>query len=204
MFKYFQDLFNEGLLLMQPVLVGGFEEQNGAFLDGKVASVFQTTSFIPTAESLLDYDWSFEFIPAGKGGHAVAIGGGNFAICSGLSEQEKGAAVKFLEYMSSPEIVSEFFMGTGNLPTRKSVMEDAEVQAFLGSNPAYKTMVDQLQYGKAAPSTTKNIRDVFNRVNDMIARITLNNEDPKTVLDEYDALFQSEFDEAKSFGEFIY
>lgn len=204
MFTYFQKLFNDNLLLMQPVLVGGFEEQNGAFLDGKVASVFQTTSFIPTAETLLPYNWEFAFVPAGKGGNAVTIGGGNFAICSDISKEQTKAAAKFLEYMSSPEIVAEFFMGTGNLPTRKSVMEGATVQKFLSEKPAYKTMVDQLTYGKAAPSTTKNIRDVFNRVNDMISRIILKGEDPKTVLDEYDALFQSEFDEAKSLGEFIY
>lgn len=204
MMTYFQDLFNKDLLLMQPVLVGGFEEQNGAFLDGKVATVFQTTSFIPTAESLLKYDWSFEFVPAGKGGNAVTIGGGNFSICSQASKDATDAAVKFLTYMSSPEIVAEFFMGTGNLPTRKTVLDRPDVQEYLAQKPAYATMIDQLAYGKAAPSTTKNIRDVFNRVNDMISRIILNNENPKTVLDEYTALFQSEFDEAKSLGEFIY
>ncbi len=204
MMTYFHDLFNKGLLLMQPVLVGGFEEQNGAFLDGKVATVFQTTSFIPTAEKLLKYDWSFEFVPAGKGGNAVTIGGGNFAICSQASKEKTEAAVKFLTYMSSPEIVAEFFMGTGNLPTRKSVMDRTYVQEYLAQKPAYAMMIAQLAYGKAAPSTTKNIRDVFNRVNDMISRIILNNEDPKTVLDEYTVLFQSEFDEAKALGEFIY
>ncbi len=204
MFTYFQNLFNEDLLLMQPVLVGGFEEQNGAFLDGKVATVFQTTSFIPTAESLLPYEWSFEFVPAGDGGNAVTIGGGNFAICSDLTKAQTNAAVKFLEYMSSNDIVKDFFMNTGNLPVRMSAMNDADVKAFLANNPAYQAMIDQLAYGKAAPSTTKNIRDVFNRVNDMISRIILNNESPEKVLNEYQKLFQDEFDEEKALGEFIY
>lgn len=204
MMTYFQQMFNDNLLLMQPVLVGGFEEQNGAFLDGKVASVFQTTSFIPTAEKLLKYDWSFNFIPAGKGGHAVTIGGGNIAITSQASKASTDAAIRFLKYMAQAETVAEFFMQTGNLPTRKSVMELPEVKTFLAENPAYTVMIDQLTYGKEAPSTTKNLRDVFNRVNDMISRIILNNESPKKVLDEYTALFQAEFDEAKSFGEFIY
>ncbi len=75
MFTYFQKAYNDGLLLMPPVLLGGFEEQNGAFLDGKVATVFQTSSFYPTAQNLLkDFDWSFEYIPAGDGGHAITIG----------------------------------------------------------------------------------------------------------------------------------
>jgi hypothetical protein len=65
-------------------------------------------------------------------------------------------------------------------------------------------MIEQLQYGKAAPSTTKNIRDVFNRTNDLISRIILNGEDVKKVLDEYTSLFQNEIDEAKANEEFIF
>ena len=38
----------------------------------------------------------------------------------------------------------------------------------------------------------------------MISRIIINGEDPQTVLDEYTAEFQSEIDELKEFGEFIY
>lgn len=201
---YFQQMNNDGLLLMPPALVGGFEELNGAFLDGHVATVFQTSSFAPTAESLLDCDWSFEFIPAGDGGHAITIGGGNLAITSGVTETEKQACLKFFEFMSSPEIVKEFFMETKNLPVRMSILEEQDVKDYLAANPAYQKMLDQLEYGRPVPSVTKNILDVFNRVNDMMSRIILNNEDAKTVLDEYTALFQSEIDEAKSFGEFIY
>ncbi len=204
MMTYFQDMYNDGLLLMPPALVGGFEELNGAFLAGNVATVFQTSSFAPTAEDLLDYDWSFEFIPAGIGGNAITIGGGNFAICSGASDINTAAALKFLDYMCSEDVVTEFFMETGNLPVRKSIMEREDVKTYLAENPSYQTMLDQLEYGRPAPSITKNIRDVFNRVNDMISRIIINGEDPKTVLDAYTAEFQAEIDELKEFGEFIY
>jgi len=204
MFSYFQNLYKKGLLLMQPVLVGGFEEQNGAFLDGKVATVFQTSSFIPTAQKLLKCDWSFEFMPAGKGGHAVTIGGGNFAICSQADEKQTKAAAKFLKYMASDDVVAEFFMNTGNLPTKQSVMKREDVRQFLSSNKAYAKMIDQLQYGKAAPSTTKNIRDVFNRTNDMISRIILKGEDVQLVLSEYQKMYQTDFDEEKASKEFIY
>lgn len=204
MMNYFQKMYKEGLLVVQPVLVGGFEEQNGAFLGGKVATVFQTSSFIPTIQGLLKYDHSFEFIPAGEGGHAITLGGGNFAITASANNAETAGSVKFLEFMSSPDIVTEFFMNTGNLPVRRTVMTSPEVKDFLSKNPMYIKMIEQLQYGKAAPSTTKNIRDVFNRTNDMISRIILNGEDAKMVLDEYTVLFQNEIDEAKANGEFIF
>lgn len=205
MFTYFQNAYEQGLLLMPPVLVGGFEEQNGAFLDGKVATVFQTTSFFPTAQSLLkNFNWSFEFLPAGTGGNAITIGGGNFAVTSGASVTQAEAAGKFLTFMSSPEIVAEFFIGTGNLPTRKSAMMLPVVKDYLAANPKAAKMVEQLAFGKPAPSITKNIRDVFMRTNDLISRIILNGENPKAVLDEYTVLYQNEIDEAKANGEFIY
>ena len=114
------------------------------------------------------------------------------------------ASIAFLEYMCSEDIVTEFFIETGNLPVRKSIMEREDVKTYLAENPSYQKMLDQIEYGRPAPSITKNIRDVFNRVNDMISRIIINGEDPQTVLDEYTAEFQSEIDELKEFGEFIY
>jgi ABC-type glycerol-3-phosphate transport system substrate-binding protein len=144
------------------------------------------------------------FIPAGPGGHSITLGGGNFAITSSADKAETAGAVNFLNFMSSPEIVADFFMNTGNLPVRKTVMDNPAVKEFLSKNPMYSKMIEQLQYGKTAPSTTKNIRDVFNRVNDMTSRIILNNEDAGKVLDEYNSLFQSEIDEAKANGEFIF
>lgn len=205
MFHFFHDLYKNNYLLMQPVLSGGFEEQNGAFFDGKVATVFQTTSFTSSAKELLaGKDWSYEFTPAKDGKNAVTIGGGNFTICAGATDSQRKAAEIFLNYMSSDEIVADFFMSTGNLPVKKSVLNTPEVKAFLEENPSYKTIVAQLDYAKAAPSTTKNIRNVYNRVNDMISRIILNGEDVETVLAEYQKEFQSEFDAAKADNTFIY
>lgn len=204
MFEYFQNLYKNGYLLMQPVLSGGFEEQNGAFFEGKVATVFQTTSFTSSAKNLLSCDWSYEYTPSGKGGNAITVGGGNFVICEGSKEAQVKAAEKFLNYMSSDDVVAEFFMATGNLPVKKSVLDTATVKTFLEENPAYRTIVSQLAYAKAAPSTTKNIRNVYNRVNDIISRIILNGEDARTVLSEYQAEFQAEFDAAKAEGTFIY
>lgn len=203
MFTYFQNLYKENKLLMQPVLLGGFEEQNGAFLNGNVATVFQTTSFLPTANKLLTSDWSFEFMPAGDGGHAITIGGGNFGIGSQSTDAQKKAAAKFLEYMSSDDVVTQFFMETGNLPTKKSIMNRDDVKAYLEKDKNIQKLIDQLQYGKSAPSVTKNIRDIFMRTNDIISRIILDGQDVVTVLNEYNAEFQAEIDEAKANGEFI-
>lgn len=203
MMTYFRKMYTDELLAMQPVLVGGFEEQNGAFISGKVASVFQTTSFTPTAVGLLKYDWAFVPLPAGKGGNAITLGGGNFAVTSTASAAEKAAAGKFLQYITGPKVAAEFYMATGNLPVRKSVASRPEIVEFHKKNPNYARMLDQLAYGKAAPSTTKNVRDVFNRMNDYISRIILKGDDVKKTLDQANADFQAEIDELKATGSFL-
>jgi sn-glycerol 3-phosphate transport system substrate-binding protein len=204
MMEYFQRLYRENLLLMQPVLVGGFQEQHGAFLDGRVVSVFQTTSFLPTAASTLDSDWSFEYIPAGPGGNAITIGGGNLTVSATVNPRQLEAAKIFFEYMSSLDVVAQFFIETANMPVRRSALERGDIKQYIATNPSAKTMLDQLQFGRPAPSVTKNIGDVFNRVNDIITRIVYEGQNAKTVLDEYTKQFQGDFDELIASGEFIY
>ena len=204
MMEYFQRLHQERLLLMQPVLVGGFQEQHGAFLDGRVASVFQTTSFLPVADDMLDSDWSMEYMPAGPAGNAITIGGGNIALTSGVNNNELDAARRFLEHMSSPDLVAQFFIQTGNIPVRQSVMQRNDIQSILRANPSARVMMDQLQFGRPVPSLTKNLGDVFNRVNDIISLIILEGRDARTVLNEYTRQFQLEFDELIANGEFIF
>jgi sn-glycerol 3-phosphate transport system substrate-binding protein len=204
MMEYFQKLYRENLLLMQPVLVGGFQEQHGAFLDGKVVSVFQTTSFLPTAVEMLDSDWSFEYIPAGPGGHAITVGGGNITVSSTVTEVEKAAVKKFLEYISSLDVVAQFFIETGNMPVRRSSLGRGDIKEYIAKNPSAQTMLDQLEFGRPAPSLTKNIGDVFSRVNDIVTRIVYEGHNAKTVLDEYTKQFQADFDELIANGEFIY
>jgi ABC-type glycerol-3-phosphate transport system substrate-binding protein len=203
MMTYFRKMYTDELLAMQPVLIGGFEEQNGAFISGKVASVFQTTSFTPTAVGLLKFDWAFVPLPAGKGGNAITVGGGNFAVTSSATPAEAAAAGKFLQYITGAKVAADFYMQTGNLPVRRSVLSRPEVVEFHKKNPNYARMIDQMAFGRAAPSTTKNVRDVFNRMNDYITRIILKGDDVKKTLDEANKNFQDEIDELKATGSFL-
>jgi ABC-type glycerol-3-phosphate transport system substrate-binding protein len=202
MMTYFRKMYTDELLAVQPVLIGGFEEQNGAFISGKVASVFQTTSFTPTAVGLLKFDWQFAPLPAGKGGNAITMGGGNFAITSRAADP--AAAAKFLQFITGPQVAAEFYMQTGNLPVRKSVLALPEIADFHKKNPNYGRMLDQMAFGKAAPSTTKNVRDIFNRMNDVISRIILKGDDAKKTLDAATREFQAEVDELKASRQFLF
>lgn len=204
LFKFFRKMYEEDLLCMVPTTSGSFSDQHSTFLEGKVASVFQSSSFIPSAKTLLDCDWSFEYVPAGEGGHAVTIGGTNLAVTTAATEQEQAAAKQFIEYVTNPENCAKVFVETSNLPVRQSVLELDSVKEFMAANPYTEKLLSQMDYAHNASGVTKNVGSVFASVSDMIVRLIYNGEDIESTLEEYNELFQDEFDEKKATDSYIY
>lgn len=204
MFKFFRKMYEEGLLAMVPTTSGGFSDQHSTFLEGKVATVFQSSSFVPSAKTLLDCDWSFEYVPAGEGGNAVTIGGTNLAVTTAATKEEQAACKKFIEYVTSPENCAKVFVETSNLPVRQSVLEMDSVKAYMAENSFTGNLLSQMQHAKNASAVTKNIGSVFSSVSDMIVKLIYNGDDIESTLEEYNEEFQDEFDEKKLDGSFIY
>lgn len=204
LFKFFRKMYEENLLAMVPTTSGGFADQHSSFLEGKVATVFQSSSFIPSAQTLLDCNWSFEYVPAGEHGHAVTIGGSNLAVTTAVNEEQRAGCKAFIEYVTSPENCAKVFIETANLPVRRSVLEMDTVKKFMEANPYTQNLLSQLDYAHNASAVTKNIGSVFASVSDMIVRLIYNGEDIEATLNEYNEMFQDEFDEKKMNGTFIY
>lgn len=204
MFRFFRKMYEEDLICMVPTTSGSFSDQHSTFLEGKVATVFQSSSFVPSAQTLLDCDWSFEYVPAGEGGNAVTIGGTNLAVTSAATEKEQAACKTFIEFVSSPENCAKVFIETGNLPVRQSVLELDSVKEFMAANPWTDNLLSQMAYAKNASAVTKNIGSVFSSVSDMIVRLIYNGDDIPGTLEEYNEMFQDEFNEKKLNDAFIY
>ncbi len=204
LFTFFRGMYEEGLLAMVPTTSGGFADQHSTYLEGKVATVFQSSSFIPSANSLLECDWSFEYVPAGDGGHAVTIGGTNLAVTTVANEAEQAACKAFIEYVSSLENCAKVFVETANLPVRQSVLELDSVKAYMAENEFTANLLGQLAYAKNASAVTKNVGSVFSLVSDMVVRLIYNGEDIQGTLEEYNETFQDEFDEKKLNESFIF
>lgn len=203
MFSFFRKMYEENLLMMVPTLSGSFAEQFSPFLEGHVATVFQSSSFVSSARTMLDCDWSFEFMPAGPAGHAVTIGGTNLAITSSASEAERAASKSFLEFVTSPESGATVFMDTCQLPVRKSTLELDSVKTFCQENAWTTNLIAQIDNAVPANPITKNIGDIYGLANDMIVRIIYEGEDIDDVLDEFTEVFQDTIDTAIENEEFV-
>lgn len=203
MFTYFRQMYEEDLLVMVPTLSGSFAEQFSPFLEGTVATVFQSSSFVSSARTMLECDWSFEYMPSGKAGYAVTIGGTNMAVSATANENERAAAKAFLEFITSPESGAKVFTTACQLPVRKSTLELEEVKAFCAENAWTTNLIAQIDNAVNANPITKNVGDIYNLANDMIVRIIYNGEDMDEVLDEFTETFQEYVDTAIDNGEFV-
>lgn len=203
MFSFFRQMYEEDLLMMVPTLSGSFAEQFSPFLEGKVATVFQSSSFVSSARTLLECDWSFEYMPAGKAGAAVTIGGTNLAVSATVNDAERAAAKTFLEFITSPESGAEVFTSACQLPVRKSTLELDSVKAFCAENAWTTNLIAQIDNAVSANPITKNIGDIYNLANDMIVRIIYEGEDMDEVLAEFAETFQDYIDTAIENDEFV-
>ena len=203
MFSFFQKMYEEDLLVMVPTLSGSFAEQFSPFLEKKVATVFQSSSFVSSARTILDCDWGFEYMPSGKAGYAVTIGGTNVAVSSTANEAERKAAQAFLEYLNAPESGATVFMEASQLPVRKATLELDSVKDFCAENPWTENLLAQIDHAVVANPITKNIGDVYSLTNDMIVRIIYNGEDMDEVLGEFTETFQETIDSARENDEYV-
>lgn len=203
MFTFFRQMYEEELLVMVPTLSGSFAEQFSPFLEGTVATVFQSSSFVSSARTLLECDWSFEYMPSGKAGYAVTIGGTNLAVSATADETERIAAKSFLEYITSAESGAQVFIDACQLPVRKSTLELDTVKSFCAENAWTTNLIAQIDNAVTANPITKNIGDIYNLANDMIVRIIYNGEDIDEVLAEFTETFQDYIDTAIENGEFV-
>ena len=78
---------------------------------------------------------------------AVSIGGGNIILMAGNSEEVTSAGWEFIQFLMSDEMVAAEAIGSGYLPTTKTVENNEAMAKFWEENPLFKVAYDQLAWG---------------------------------------------------------
>ncbi len=78
---------------------------------------------------------------------AVSIGGGNIILMAGNSEEVTSAGWEFIQFLMSDEMVAAEAIGSGYLPTTKTVETNETMAKFWEENPLFKVAYDQLAWG---------------------------------------------------------
>lgn len=77
-----------------------------------------------------------------------SIGGGNiFVVGKNNTEEQIAAGWEFVQYVLADEQVAAEAIGSGYLPTTKTIVENEAMKAFWEANPEYKVAYEQLAWG---------------------------------------------------------
>ncbi len=132
------------------------------FIAGNLAMMINGTWQIPTMrEEVPELNWNVAPIPQDKE-QASGLGGENYAVIAGGNED---AAVKFLEYATSPETCLYMMNAMGYISADSTIAEGQ----FEGDE-VYQVFVDEMQYAHARgplpewPSISDAISLAFNKV----------------------------------------
>ncbi|MDG4666550.1 ABC transporter substrate-binding protein [Mycobacterium sp. 236(2023)] len=136
--------------------------------------------------SLSDIDYGVQVMPTfagSSGGHQTIAGPDNWVVFDNGDDRKK-AAVDFVQWLTAPEQVKAFSLGTGDLPTRSSVGEDKAFVAQLDEGlPGVSVFVENLANVQKARPTVEQYPAVSEALGQAIVAVLLGEQQPKAALD---------------------
>ena len=115
-----------------------FSANWAGFRIGKVALMLGHPGMIGNlAQTAPDVELGSGLIPAHEGNHTAAVTSWAFVAST---KAPSDAATRFIEYLSSEQVMRRFCEQTGELPSRKALLDDAELQ----ENPHFAVALKSL------------------------------------------------------------
>lgn len=134
---------------------------------------------------LSDIDYGVQVMPTfagASGGHQTISGPDNWVLFDN-GDERKQAAVDFVQWLTAPEQVKAFSLGTGDLPTRQSVGEDQALVAQLNENlPGTDVFVENLSNVQKARPTVEQYPAISEALGQAIMAVLLGQEQPSDAL----------------------
>jgi sn-glycerol 3-phosphate transport system substrate-binding protein len=193
----YQKMAKEGSMFVPFGRQGDAEElvfQN--FVDGKIGMIITSSGDYGTLKKKgMDFITCFQ--PKGEK-YSVVTGGANWIVCNTASEDQKKAAAKIIEFLTTPENCYDFYKTTGYMPATKSALDMPEMKKLIQDEPNFKNIIDQLQYAHKRPQT-KNWREMYTYLVQKLEESLLKPDqiDPQKLMDEAQVKCQSIIDSNK-------
>lgn len=152
------------------------------FLSGNTAMMYHTTGNLTEVKKEADFDFGVSFLPANNQ-YGSPTGGGNIYLFKDIPEENRDAAIKFMEFLTEPERVAQWSIDTGYVATRESAYETDIMKKYTDEFPEATVAREQLEYADSELSTYQN-GEVQKMLNDSIDSILTGNNSVDEALDE--------------------
>lgn len=134
-----------------------------AFLEGQTAMMWHSTGNLRAVKDNASFDFGVAELPANvrKGS---PTGGGNFYVFKDTSDEERAAALKLIEFMTSPEQAAAWSIATGYMGVSAAAYETEALKEYTAAFPPALVARNQLENAVAEFSTfeTARVRDGLN------------------------------------------
>lgn len=136
------------------------------FMEQKAAMVWTTTGNLTNIRTNAKFPFGVAMLPAKKH-YGSPTGGGNFYLFNKTTPAQQQAAMKFIEWMTTPERAAQWSIDTGYVATSQAAWDTPVMKQYLNNVPQAGVARDQLKYGVAELSTHDNQR-VTKALNDNV------------------------------------
>lgn len=150
------------------------------FLEEKTAIMWHSTGNLTAVKKNATFKFGVAMLPKNVM-RGTPTGGGDFYIFKKTTPKERKAALKFIKFMTSPEISAKWSIATGYIGISKAAYNTPELKAYVKNFPPAKVARDQLKYATAELSTYQTGR-VRKLLNDAIQAALTNAKSPKKAL----------------------
>ncbi|GAS89756.1 ABC transporter substrate-binding protein [Mycolicibacterium brisbanense] len=132
---------------------------------------------------LSDIEYGVQVMPTFAGGTHQTISGPDNWVVFNNGDKRKQAAIDFVKWLTAPEQVKAFSLGTGDLPTRQSVGQDPAFREQLNQKlPGSATFVENLANVKNVRPTVEQYPAISEALGQAIVAVMLGKEQPADAL----------------------
>ncbi len=128
-----------------------------AFIEGNAAIIWTTTGNLANIRDTAKFDFGVGMLPANVR-RGVPTGGGNFYLFKDSTDEEKAAAIDFVQWISSPEQAANWSIATGYVAPRADAWETPQMQEYVKQFPAAIVAREQLEFAIGELSTYENAK----------------------------------------------
>lgn len=134
-----------------------------AFLEGQTAMMWHSTGNLTAVKKGASFDFGVAELP-GNVRKGSPTGGGNFYLFKDTTDEERAAALKLMQFMTSPKQAAAWSIATGYMGVSPAAYETEALVAYTAEFPPALVARNQLENAVAEFSTfeTARVRDGLN------------------------------------------
>ena len=155
--QHWMDMVNKDKVHPPGIVEWGTVPQD--FFQKKTAIMWTTTGNLTNVKNNAKFDFGVAMLPANKR-PGSPTGGGNFYIFKKSTPAQQAAALKFAQFVTSPERAAQWGIDTGYVAVRPDAFDTPAMKAYVASFPPAAVARDQLKVAVAEFSTHENQRVV--------------------------------------------